>query len=283
MKRRAKTVVVYPRATKRARYATVPSDLNLAEKIAFKKMDAFMRRGRARAARGDPISNVKVKYVDGFLNKTNIHELDDDLDDTWADTELNPRQVTAVYGCLPVPKVGDGYSNRDDRRIKILKIKLRGYIEWAEESGLTQAMMDGKFVRIVVVQDTRTGGAQCQAENVIGAGKGSDDNNTVSGIGGAINFFTNPNGWGRYKVLKDFIIKKRPNNAFYDGVDGNSNGNQVPFKCTIKPRCIVNFSGTTGAIGSIVDNSFHVFAACSVDRQVAPKMSYYARTTFIDA
>lgn len=246
-----------------------------------------MRRRRSaynrRVGGGDNIGNVKVKYVDGYYDKADIHELDDDANDTWADTEANPRQSTAVYGCLPVPAVGDGYSNRDDRRIKILKIKIKGYIEFQDESGLTQATADGKFVRLVVFQDTRTAGVQAQGENVIGVGRGSDNASTVSGTGGAINLFTNPDGWGRYKVLKDFIVRKDVMSSFNDGTDGNNNGIQVPFKCTIKPNCIVNFSGTTGAIGSVLDNSFHLLAACDIDRQVSPQLSYYARTTFIDA
>lgn len=249
----------------------------------------LIARAKRRAARsnrivgGDSIGNVKVKYVDGYYDSTDIHEFDADANDSWTDTEANPRQQTAVYGCLPVPAVGDGYSNRDDRRIKILKIKIKGYINFPGELGLTQDTEGGKFVRIVIVKDSRTGGQTLQGEDVIGPGKGSDNQATVSGTGGAINFFTNPNGWGRYQVMKDFLIKKPYESSFYDGTDGNSNGVQVPFKITIKPNCIVNFSGTTGAIGSVVDNSFHLLCGCDIDNQVAPKLSYYARTTFIDA
>jgi hypothetical protein len=223
----------------------------------------------------------KLKYVDGYLDVAAIHELSDTADDTWADCEKNPRQQTAVYGCLPIPAQGDGYNNRDDRKIKIMKIKIRGYIEFAEESGLTQANIN-KFVRIVVCKDTRTGGTSAQAENVIGAGKGSDDQATFSGDGGAINFFTNPDGWGRYEVIKDFIVQRPTSTTFNDGTDGNQTGVQVPFKITIKPECVVNFSGTTGAIGSVIDNSFHLFVAASSDRQAAPNISYYARTSFVD-
>ena len=61
---------------------------------------------------------AEKKYVDGYLDSTNIVEVDDN-DATWAGCELNPRQQTAVYGCLPVPRQGTNYADRDGRRIMI--------------------------------------------------------------------------------------------------------------------------------------------------------------------
>ena len=46
------------------------------------------------------IRRPEVKYVDGYLDNTGVAEISTN-DDDWAGCELNPRQQTAVYGCLP--------------------------------------------------------------------------------------------------------------------------------------------------------------------------------------
>ena len=48
------------------------------------------------------------KYVDGYYDWTNLTELSSN-DQTWAGAEANPRQQTAVYGCLPIPRQGDNH------------------------------------------------------------------------------------------------------------------------------------------------------------------------------
>lgn len=222
---------------------------------------------------------TEQKYVDGYYDATALHELSNAADDDWADCEANPRQQTAVYGCLPVPRQGDNYADRDGRRIYVKNIRIKGFIYWAEVDTLTAAGQTG-LVRIVVVKDSQTNGATLSAENVIGVGLGSDGQATLSGNGGAISLPSNPDGWGRYKIVYDKTFRAPAQPAFNDGTDGAIMAMRTPFKITIKCKCYQNFSSSTGAVGSVVDNSWHVLAAAS-DASGAPLLSYYARTSFV--
>ena len=112
------------------------------------------------------------KYVDGYLDLTNFHELGTN-DDTWADCELNPRQQTSVYGCLPVPRQGTGYGDRSGRKIVIKKIVIRGIINWTGADTITATSKRYPIVRLLVVKDTKTNGAEMAAEDCIGPGLGS--------------------------------------------------------------------------------------------------------------
>lgn len=219
----------------------------------------------------------EVKYVDGYRDYGAFHILNTN-DDGWHDCELNPRQQTAVYGCLPVPKQGTGYSERDGRKIYVKSIRIKGVITWSAVNALAAGGNQG-FVRLCVVKDTKSTGTEISAENVMGAGTGSD------GMAGkladaGVNCLTNPDGWGRYKVLVDRTYKSPPVSAFHDGVDGATNSISIPFKMTVKANCYMNFSASTGAIGSIIDNSFHLIGAQS-QLGSAVTMSYVARTAFI--
>jgi len=246
----------------------------------LRKAEARQRR-RVSARRNFPQRNVsKMNYVDGYLDTVAIHQLSNLADDTWADCELNPQQVTAVYGCMPVPRVGTGFADRNDRKIFLKTIKIRGRIKYPAVDALTAATTYGN-VRIIIVKDTQTNGVALSAENVIGPGNGSDGMATVSGNGGAMCFYTAPGGWSRYKIMKDVTFKTPITTSLHDGTDGAVNEINVPFKFNIKANCYVNFSGTTGAVDSIIDNSFHLLAGCT--GSTAPQLAYYVRTSFLDA
>jgi len=222
---------------------------------------------------------TESKYVDGYKDQTDLHDLQNSTDDTWADTEFNPRQQTAVYGCLPVPRQGTNYADRDGRKIFVKTIRIKGLIVW--EAGADLASHVISPVRVVIVKDTRTNGTELSGENVIGAGLGSDGMATLSGNGGAICLPTNPDGWGRYKILYDntFMPPVQPQSG--DSTNLDVAGYQMPFDIVVRPKCYINFDASTGAIGSIIDNSFHVLAATVGSGTVNAGMRYYARTVFV--
>lgn len=64
----------------------------------------------------------EIKYVDGYLDNLTLQALSAN-DATWASCEANPRQQTAVYGCLPVPRQGTNYADRDGRKIFVKKLR----------------------------------------------------------------------------------------------------------------------------------------------------------------
>lgn len=219
----------------------------------------------------------ETKYVDGYLDFTTVTKLVTN-DVSWADTEMNPRQQTAAYGCLPVPAEGTSYSGRDGRKIFVKNIKIRGSITWSKEESLTTGPVQ-EYVRLIVVKDTRCNGVEISGEDVIGPGTGSDGNASLLGDA-SIMALTNPNGWGRYQVIKDKILRITPLSVFNDGTDGSQQGYYLPFKFNIKANCEVNFDSPVGAVGSIVDNAYHLLAASS-NGTGDVKISYVARTAFI--
>lgn len=228
---------------------------------------------RTTAIKG--VGKDETKYVDGYLDYTALHEIGHDQ--TWADCELNPRQQTAVYGCLPIPRQGDNYSDRDGRKIYVKHIFIKGVINIAQANTVTAATNNPIF-RLVVVKDKRTNGTSLSAENVLGNGLGSDGQATLPADSG-VQAFSNPSGWGRYEIVKDRTFKPPINMAFNDGTDGAVNGYAVPFRMKIKCNCYVNFSDTPGAIASVIDNSWHLIGA--VSNGLNPNISYHARTAFV--
>lgn len=250
-------------------------------KTGLAKAEARQRRRSARMRNLPMRQQVsKMNYVDGYFDVVALHQLSNVADDTWADCELNPRQVTAVYGCMPVPRVGTGFADRNDRKIFMKNIKIRGRIKYPATDTLTAASQIAT-VRLLIVKDTQTNGVALSAENVIGVGNGSDGNATVSGDGAALSMYTSPGGWSRYKVFKDVTFKPPILTSIHDGTDAGLCEVSIPFKFNIKANCYVNFSGTTGAVDSVIDNSFHMIGACS--GSVAPLLTYYVRTSFLDA
>ena len=112
---------------------------------------------------------------------------------------------------------------------------------------------DQGLCRLIVVKDTTTCNATLSAENVIGPGLGSDGNAGLL-ADSAVTAMTDPDGWGRYKIMADRYYKIPNQSAFNDGTDGALMGVRVPFKITIKCNCYVNFSGATGAIGDVTED-----------------------------
>ncbi len=222
----------------------------------------------------------ETKYVDGYLDQIVVKLMSTSADSDWTGTEFNPRNLAGVYGCLPVPRTGTNFADRDGRQIYQKTIRINGEIKFTGVDGTATPASLG-MVRILIVKDTRTAG-ELSGENVIGAGLGSDGDPTLSGNGGGLNLFTNPDGWGRYKIMADKMIRCPALPAYGDGIaaTGNYSSMRVPFSFKIKCNCNVNFvSGGVGAVGSIVDNSFHVLAAAN-DVTGDPEITYYARTSF---
>lgn len=234
---------------------------------------ASSRRGR----RGDG----EKKYADGFLNKSTIHQLSDTADDTWADTEKNPSNTGAAYSCMPVPTQGDSYASRDGRKIYVKGLKIKGTIHWGSCTQQTIANCQQQVVRIIIVQDTRTNGVALAGEDVIGPGLDGTGTAMTSGDGGAIALPTNPNGWGRYKILYDKMFVRRAQTANYDGVGFSKEELLQPFKIKLRMNMVQNFLSNTATVASVVDNSLHMLCAASSSTGSQTALSYYARLDFV--
>lgn len=245
----------------------------IANQIMANKAAARARRASRMAA------YQETKYVDGTHIGT-VHALSSNNSDTWSATLADPSDITGAYGCMPVPKTGDGYYNRDGRKIFMKKIYIRGKLIWGFNDSVAASAMRHGIVRIVMLKDSRTNGATVSPPNIIGNGVGGDDLPLTSGVDNAINFPTNPDGWGRYTILKDKVYRPPTTAAYgdYNANTGNTISIELPFKMKIRCNCFVNFKGNSGRVADIVDNSFHMLAAASEGTVVG--ISYYARTVF---
>lgn len=218
----------------------------------------------------------EIKYVDGYYPDDDVHNVNGQ-DNSWADTEANPRQQTTPYGCMPVPQQGVRLADRDGRKIFVKSIKIRGALKWPATNTLTAATGMGA-VRLVLVKDKRTNGASLAGENVLGPGIGSDGQATLLS-GASLMALTQPNGWGRYEILHDELYEQPIFTTFNDGTDGARTAYDLPFKISLRPNCEQEFSAATGTIGAVLDNSFHLLAACQGNE--TPQIGYVCRVGFI--
>lgn len=158
-----------------------------------------------------------------------------------------------VSNCLHGIDQGDGEQQRDGRKYTILNVNLRGYVLFGEQAATA---VTSDHVRIVVVLDTQTNGAQLTETDVLDNFHGDNDLQSTS--------FRNLQYTKRFKILKDFTIRKPTT-----GIGQGSGVDQVKSNaCTRYFKININFkkgleilsTGTTGTVATIVDNSIHVMA-----------------------
>lgn len=165
---------------------------------------------------------------------------------TTAGAEADPG---AGILCLNCVGQGDGESQRDGKKIFMRSIELRGRV------GALNLADDGDppasyTVRVLLVLDTQTNGAQLNSEDVLldqGGTKYLD--------------FKNPMYSSRFKILWDKYFTIRPFHRNQDGVNTAAFSMlDQPFKVTRKLNIACNYKDTAEAVASIVDNSLHVIA-----------------------
>lgn len=214
---------------------------------------------------GTPLAITERKYYDSENTGTAIAA----SSTTWAGGELDPATLNTLF----CPVQGDDFNQRNGRKVQVLSIKLRGYVQCVKQADQTGAD-NAALCRIILVQDRQTNAAQLNAEDVIGSG----------GANVAHAMYQNPAFFGRFRVLKDKnIAMQNPSNT-YDGTNVEVNGLIRHFKMNIKFRkpVEVHFNSTNGqTVADIVDNSFHIIAN-STNGDLAATLFYKCRTTFID-
>ena len=164
----------------------------------------------------------------------------------------------------------------------VRKIKIHGQITAAATGQALSAWEPylPQKVRLMVVQDQQTNGAQMTAAQLMNDAGAADT---------TINSYQNPNNFGRFQVLKDKdILIQDPNfTTEYPPEDtpySRTNGLIRTFKINInlKVPIKVQFNAVNGGtVLDIVDNSFHVLCACTgVSTNNPPSISYYARIAY---
>lgn len=239
----------------------------------------FQRGGFGSVARtrGAAVSG-EMKYFDTENVATAIAT----VTTTWvAGTIVDPlatvnlgSAAVATPLCLFAPTVGSGLNQRIGRKVKVLKLKVHGFVTAAPQAAQTTTDAAARL-RVILVQDKQTNAAQMTGANLI--------NDSAGGAAATINAFQNPNNFGRFKVLKDKFITMQDPNLCQNGVTTmEQNGLKVPFKFTVnfKQPVLVNFNATNGGtVADIIDNSFHVLCGCDTST-LASSISYYTRVCY---
>lgn len=275
---------------KRAAPGTYPTYKQAAKRQQKKASGGKPRAGYTSVARtrGAAVTG-EMKYFDTYKTTTAVGV----VTTTWpAGTMLDPTTTVnlgaaavATPLCLFAPTVGSGLNQRIGRSVLVRKLKIHGQIT-AAASGTNLASWEPYLpqkVRLIVVQDQQTNAAQMTAAQLMNDAGAADT---------TINSYQNPNNFGRFRVLKDkdilvqdpnFSVEYNPDDEPQTGY-ARTNGLIRNFKISInfKVPIKVQFNATNGGtVADIVDNSFHVIAACTgVATNSAPSISYYARIAY---
>jgi len=201
---------------------------------------------------------------------------------TWVAGTIRDPSTTINLGDAAVanpanlcsPKVSASLNGRIGRKIKVLKIKLHGFIQVPTQA--TQAAADvAGFMRLMLVQDTQTNAAQMTGAQLMQDATGNNETSLS---------FQNPNNFGRFKVLKEkqFTVRDLNMAGSPTGADLIQNGTIYPFKISVKFRkpVTVNFNAVNGGgVADIIDNSFHVVCGAN-NISHAPTLYYYSRVCY---
>lgn len=238
---------------------------------------AYPRPGYGSVARTRSAAVTgEMKYFDVELTTTAVAL----LTTTWvAGTILDPvttinlgDAAVATPLCLFAPKVSAALNGRIGRKVKVLKIKIKGMVSIAAQSAGATGDPATK-VRILVVQDMQTNAAQMTSALLM---------NDAGAANTTIHSFQNPNNFGRFRVLKDknIIFGNASMTGAAAAIEQSGMKQSFSFSRKFKQPILVNFNATNGGtVADIIDNSFHVIAGTD-SQGLAPSLAYYCRVCY---
>lgn len=211
----------------------------------------------------------EMKYFDSYKAVTAIA-----AGTSWAGQEYDPGTLNTLFA----PTTGSTIASRIAREATVYKIKVRGTLFCAVDATAAAAFQPS-LVRLMLVQDTQTNGAQAQAEEIMaapGAATAQLTNKT----------FTNLASTGRFRIWKDITVNLQDPNMVQH-TSGSStikvNGINKPFKFNLdfsKAPIKVRFNATDGgSVADIVDNSWHIIAH-TTSADMTPQICYQCRVSF---
>lgn len=214
-----------------------------------------------------PFSVSESKYFDSYISDTSLPE-----GTAWTGTELDPAANT-----LFAPVEGSDINNRIGRKVSVYKISIRGVIYQTPLQDGTDPLSTAAN-RLILYMDTQTNGTQAQGEDLMGTPGAATTQLTFC-------TFQNLANVGRFRVLRDIILRPAPTVTTTDGANTTAETwSHVPFKMNVRFRkpIIVKFNATNGGtVGDIVDNSFHIIGQRSTSDGTG-KISYQCRTYYKD-
>lgn len=183
---------------------------------------------------------------------------------------VNPSSTVLVS----TPGVGDGYQQREGKRITCKYLEIRGCVTIASAEAQVFLPVGGS-VTIWIILDTQTNGVNMDSEDCF-----TNPHSDVEGVPFALRNLTDGNS--RFRILKQKTLNLNRMTFTQNGTNDYSwQGLSVPFKMYIPlSNMVINFNGgTTTDVANVLDNSIHVLAGKNVDSTVL--MHYNARLRFV--
>ncbi len=218
-----------------------------------------MQRRRIMQPRIGGFTGIEKKFVD-YIDNDNPFAL------TWAGGEMDP--TTDAVSAIAQ---GNGENQRDGRVATLHSVFIKGFFSIAAtESSI--APLDDIIIRVVLVQDRQTNGAQLNAEDVMDTIASAVDINSVKNLENS----------ARFIVLKDktFLLPRARANTNEGAANLFATAKiLVPFKMgvTFKKPIRVNHTGTTANVTTIADNSIHVIGTAT---NASGLLTYRSRVRF---
>ncbi len=207
-----------------------------------------------RASKSAGMMGVELKFVDHNVAGTAL---------ATSTTGAELDSVSNV-NCLNACAQGDSEQERDGRKCIMKSLHIRGRLALDAAAGATVA--SGRIVRILVVHDKQTNGAQFNSEDVL------------TGTGDPVTSHRNLRFTNRFRVLKDQIFHLNTQAAAGNGTANDSAAFLQYFKWNFKLNIPTIYSNTTAVVASITDHSLHVIALADA---AGVTMLYESRVRFV--
>lgn len=199
---------------------------------------------------------IETKFIDYTFSGT--------VPTTNTGAEADPPGIGAqtTPGSISAIAQGESESNRDGRKATLIHLDLGGDITTPASAALSGSTK----VRVAVVWDTQTNGAQLNSEDVFLPAT------NVEHAKRNLQFAK------RFKILKDVLITMNPTNSAGNGTANDTGPFTKSFHWKIKlPNIQVIHNGNTAVVASITDNSIHVISFAS---NGSPVLNYESRIMF---
>ena len=222
------------------------------------------RRVSALNARTAGYLGMELKFIDYDFTGTVVS--------TMTGAETDPSGV----GCINVSAQGDGESNHDGRSYVCKSYVIKGLLTLSRQQDQADAV-SGTSVRVILLWDKQTNGAQFNAEDVLEVPAGS-----------IVNSFPNLQFRERFVILRDRTFFLHYTIAGTDGTNTISIGGEqhgfnwkgnCPNTASGGTGMRVIATGTTAVVASVGDHSLHMMAVNAATG--APvTLSYNSRIRF---
>lgn len=211
-----------------------------------------MKRRRAMAA------GLELKYID--------YEYLDDVSTTVSGSVSDPAGVDSISAI----DVGDSPTTRDGRQATLMDVQINGYVKLPPLVA-GNAPRQGGIVRIALVLDTQTNGAQLDPAALA---------NTPSNSDLEVLAFPNLETGNRFITLDYKVIDCNPTAEVVKGNNYDSPVNFWNFVLSFDDLKVkANYTGPGAGVSTITDNSLHVVAIAS-DSNSLVQLGYISRVRF---